>query len=226
LAVPGLCCYACAVESRLAEIGRSVAARLQRHPNVQMVAGQGIDLYVYQNFLDPAECAGLIAMIEVDRRPSTLLAVGHDPEFRTSESCDLDRWNPFVDGIDRRICELLGKKPRQGETLQGQRYAVGQQFKAHHDWFHADQAYWPEERKRGGQRSWTAMIYLDEPASGGETWFSAAGLKVTPRAGMLLAWNNMDANGVPNQASFHESLPVTAGVKTIVTKWFRERFWL
>ncbi|MFM9979058.1 MAG: prolyl hydroxylase family protein [Sphingomonadaceae bacterium] len=214
------------MESRLAEIGRTVSARLTGNAQVQMVAGQGIDLYVVQNFLDPAECSALIALIAADRRPSTLLSSGYDPEFRTSESCDLDRWHPRVEAIDQRICTLLGQKPRQGETLQGQRYAVGQQFKAHHDWFHVDQAYWPEERKRGGQRSWTAMIYLDEPLGGGETWFSAAGLKVTPRARMLLTWNNMDDRGRPSQQSYHESLPVTAGVKTIVTKWFRERNWI
>ena len=211
--------------TRLAEIGRSTATRLARNPVVQPVQGQGIDLYCVQNFLSIEECGGLIEMIDSDRKPSGLLSATDDPDFRTSESCDLDRWHPFVDGIDRRICELMGMKPRQGETLQGQRYAVGQQFKGHHDYFHVSEIYWQSEKKRGGQRSWTAMIYLDEPESGGETLFSAAGLKVTPRTAMLLAWNNMDRKGEPNPYALHESMPVTAGRKNIVTKWFRERFW-
>ena len=211
--------------TRLAEIGRSTAARFARNPVVQPVQGEGITLYCVQNFLSPEECGGLIAMIDADRKPSGLLSASEDPDFRTSESCDLDRWHPFVDGIDRRICDLMAMKPRLGETLQGQRYAVGQQFKGHHDYFHVSESYWQTEKKRGGQRSWTAMIYLDEPESGGETLFSAAGLKVTPRTAMLLAWNNMDKRGVPNPNAFHESLPVTAGQKNIVTKWYRERFW-
>jgi prolyl 4-hydroxylase len=210
---------------RLAHIGRSVSQRLARNPAVQIVSGQGIDLYCYQSFLTPHECGGLIAMIESDRKPSGLLSVTDDPDFRTSESCDLDRWHPFVHGIDAKICTLTGLKPRQGETLQGQRYVIGKQFKAHHDFFHVSEAYWHEEKKRGGQRCWTMMIYLDEPESGGETLFSAAGLRVTPRAGMLLGWNNMDKRGVPNDNALHESLPVTSGVKNIVTKWFRERYW-
>ena len=213
-------------DSRLAEIGRSTAARLARNPAVQRVTGQGLDLYVRQNFLTPEECSGLIAMIDADRQPSRLLSTTDDPAFRTSESCDLNRWHPFVETIDRRICALMGMKPKQGETLQGQRYVVGQQFKAHHDYFHVGESYWAEERKRGGQRSWTAMIYLDEPEGGGETWFSAAGLKVSPRTAMLLAWNNMDGSGAANAQALHESLPVTAGTKNIVTKWFRERFWI
>ena len=101
--------------NRLAEIGRSTAARLARNPAVQSVAGEGIVLYCVQDFLSPEECGGLIAMIDSDRKPSGLLSASDDPEFRTSESCDLDRWHPFVDGIDRRICELMGMKPRQGD---------------------------------------------------------------------------------------------------------------
>jgi prolyl 4-hydroxylase len=189
------------------------------------VPGIGFELWLRPNFLTPHECGGLIAMIDADRKPSEILAASPDPLFRTSESCDLDRWHPFVEGIDRRICATMGIKPRHGETLQGQRYAVGQQFKAHLDYFHVDQPYWEIEKARGGQRSWTAMIYLDEPAGGGETWFSAAGFRVNPRRGLFLAWNNMDADGRPNPQALHEGLPVTAGVKTIVTKWFRERFW-
>jgi prolyl 4-hydroxylase len=213
-------------KDRLAEIGRTTAARLRRNPAVQMVAGQGIDLYVYQNFLTPEECGGLIAMINADRKPSKLLSATDDAEFRTSESCDLDRWNPFVEGIDRRICTLMGMKPKQGETMQGQRYDVGQQFKAHHDYFHVGEPYWSEQKQRGGQRTWTAMIYLDEPVSGGETWFSAGGLKVSPRTAMLLTWNNMDNNGAENPQALHESLPISEGIKNVVTKWFRERYWV
>jgi prolyl 4-hydroxylase len=212
-------------QERLAEIGTSVAARLKRNKAVSVVPGLGFELFLYQNFLDVRECGTLIAMIDVNRRPSGILSDHPDPGFRTSESCDLDRWHPFIEGIDRRICELMGLKARQGETLQGQRYGVGQQFKAHYDYFQVGMPYWHDEKTRGGQRSWTAMIYLDEPAGGGETWFTAAGFKIAPRAGMLLAWNNMDGHGDPNIQAIHEGMPVTAGVKTIVTKWYRERFW-
>ncbi len=212
-------------QQKLSEIGRNASAKLKRNPAVSHVAGLGFDLYLVQDFLSLYECGALIAMIDVDRRPSAILSDHPDPGYRTSESCDLDRWNPFVETIDQRICALLGLHARQGETLQGQRYAAGQQFKAHYDYFQTDMPYWADEKTRGGQRSWTAMIFLDEPAGGGETWFSAAGFRVTPLAGMLLAWNNMDANGNPNGQALHEGLPVTAGVKTIVTKWFRERFW-
>lgn len=210
---------------KLVELGKTVARRLRNNPQVQVVEGAGADLYCYQNFLNPLECGGLIAMIDADRVPSTVYATNDDKHFRTSESCNLNRAHPFVHAIDEKIDHLLGMKNRQGESLQGQRYAIGQEFKAHHDWFHVEQPYWQDEKKRGGQRCWTAMIYLDEPEGGGETSFPTAGLMVSPRAGMLLAWNNADRDGKLNRNTLHASLPVTGGVKNIVTKWYRERFW-
>ena len=109
--------------------------------------------------------------------------------------------------------------------MQGQRYAPGQRFRAHHDYFHEAEAYWPRMRDSGGQRTWTAMAYLNDVADGGATWFPQAGVRMAPRRGLLLAWNNMAADGRPNTATLHEGMAVGEGVKYIVTKWFREQPW-
>jgi len=119
----------------------------------------------------------------------------------------------------------MGIPTEQGETIQGQRYAVGQQFKQHHDFFFTDQPYWQTEKDMGGQRTWTAMIFLNQPEAGGETYFEKAGIKVAPRTGTLLTWYNLDQRGEPNLNSLHEGRPVAAGVKYIITKWYRERRW-
>src|SRR3546814_1167868 len=55
--------------------------------------------------------------------------------------------------------------------MQGQRYAPGQHFRAHHDYFHESEYYWQRMKNEGGQRTWTAMIYLNDVAEGGATWF-------------------------------------------------------
>lgn len=210
----------------LAKIGRQVGARLNAAPGVQKAGVEGIELFIQYDFFSPAECAQLIALIDADSEPSTLFLEGENNGFRTSYSCNLDRWDEFVLRIDARICTLTGIDPDNGETLQGQRYRVGEQFQPHHDFFHIDQPYWPEMEETGGQRSWTVMIYLNEPEAGGETGFPALGIAVSPRAGMLMAWNNMGPDGAPNLQTLHAGQPVTAGTKYIVTKWFRERSWL
>lgn len=210
---------------RLAAIGKNVRKRLVRHERVEVVSSGLLELYIVQGFMTAQECTDLMALIDSTSRPSTLYEGTEIPGFRTSYSGDLDPFHPLVQIIEGRICNLMGIDKRCGETLQGQRYAVGQQFKPHHDFFHTNEKYWELERPRGGQRSWTAMIYLNEPGGGGETNFPNAGLCVSPRTAMLVMWNNMDAIGAPNMLSLHEGCPVTEGTKYIVTKWFREHFW-
>ncbi|WP_375398180.1 prolyl hydroxylase family protein [uncultured Sphingomonas sp.] len=209
-----------------ARIGRDVAARLAANPRVHPAMVGAAQAFYHQDFLTPDQCDHVIALIESNRRPSTLLAEREEPGFRTSESCDMDRYSPDVAPIDTSIAELLGIDPRHGETMQGQRYAPGQHFRAHHDFFHETQGYWPKMKATGGQRTWTAMIFLNDVAEGGATWFPQAGLRVAPRRGLLFAWNNMGEDGRPNPLTLHEGMPVIEGVKYIVTKWFREGNWI
>jgi prolyl 4-hydroxylase len=69
------------------------------------------------------------------------------------------------------------------------------------------------------------MVFLNEPLGGGQTQFPEAKIAIVPRAGTLLMWNNLDADGQPNTVSLHQGLPVTKGLKYIITKWYRERPW-
>lgn len=207
-------------------IGESVSLRLAANPQVRRAKAEDAGIYYHPDFLDAGQCARLVAMIDVNRRPSTLLSEAADKDFRTSDSCDMDRWSSDVRPIDESIADLLGIDPVHGETMQGQRYAVGQQFRAHHDYFNESQPYWPRMQETGGQRTWTAMIFLNAVEEGGATWFPLAGIRVSPRPGLLLAWNNMKPDGAPNETTLHEGMPVIAGTKYIVTKWFREGNWL
>ncbi len=206
--------------------GSTVAARLDANAVVTRVDVPGLQFHHCADFLDAGACAGLIAIIDARRRPSTLLSDNGDATFRTSDSCDMDRWSPDVRPIDEAIAGLLGLPPARGETMQGQRYAPGQRFRAHHDYFHEGEDYWPRMQASGGQRTWTAMVFLNDVEEGGATWFPQAGLKIAPRRGLLLAWNNMNPDGSPNGLTLHEGMPVVDGVKYIVTKWFREGDWV
>ncbi len=213
-----------AVDYKIA-LGLWLNDRLSRTPSVFRVPSDLLDIYVARDFLDAEECAGLIQLIDAERIPSQLLAPSEDPDFRTSESCNVDPDHPLVMRVEDKITELLGIAPEHGETIQGQRYGVGQQFKPHDDFFHRDQPYWPEMERTGGQRTWTAMAFLNAPESGGQTAFDDAGLRIAPRPGNVIVWNNLDANGEPNPYTIHQGCPVTAGTKYIITKWFRERPW-
>lgn len=206
--------------------GLTVAQRLDAAPGVTRAPVPAAQLYYHLDFLSAAQCDTLVTMIDAHRRPSTLLSDRADTGFRTSESCDMDRHSADVRPIDEGIARLLGIDPAKGETMQGQRYAPGQQFRAHHDYFHEGESYWAAMKTSGGQRTWTTMIYLNDVEEGGATWFPQAGIRVAPRRGLLLAWNNMNPDGSPNELTLHEGMPVVEGVKYIVTKWFREGDWI
>ena len=207
-------------------VGSAVATRLNADPRVTRTEVAAAQVYYATDFLSAEDCTMLIGMIDANRRPSTLLSDRANDGFRTSESCDMDRWSPEVRAIDGAIAALLGIEENHGETMQGQRYAPGQQFRAHHDYFHEGESYWPAMQASGGQRTWTAMIYLNDVEEGGATWFPQAGIRVAPRRGLLLTWNNMKPDGSPNELTVHEGMPVARGTKYIVTKWFREGAWV
>lgn len=209
----------------LVRVGEHVRTRLAADPGASQVTVQGAELFLVPDFLTAAECERFIALVDEVAKPSALYTVSDDLDARTSYSGDVDPHDPFVKMVTRRIDDLLGMEGSWGETVQGQRYMAGQQFKLHCDWFPTDADFWAAESRQGGQRSWTAMIYLCDVEEGGATDFPYLSFSSTPRRGTLLTWNNADLDGEPNMMTLHAGAPVIRGVKYIITKWYRTRPW-
>lgn len=212
-------------QAALAACGERVRQRLAADPAAYRLATDRAELFAFGDFLSPDECARMIALVDAGAKPSAVFEGPSEGSFRTSYSGDVDRSDPFVRMIERRIDDLLGLDPDWGETIQGQRYWPGQQFKSHCDWFWTIADYWPGESRRGGQRSWTAMVYLSDVEAGGATEFTRLGLSIQPRRGALLVWNNAQPDGLPNIDTLHAALPVERGTKYVITKWYRTRRW-
>jgi prolyl 4-hydroxylase len=210
---------------RLRRRGRKVRERLKGLPEVYPVPTDRAELWAVGEFFTPEECGRLMAMIDAVAQPSRAFDAEYSSGYRTSYSGDMNPHDPFIIKLQRRLDDLLGIDPAYGETIQGQRYLPGQQFQAHTDWFPANTTYWEQERERGGQRSITAMAYLNPVEEGGATTFPRIGFSFEPRPGCLLIWNNADREGVPNPCTIHSGDPVTKGVKYIITKWYRARRW-
>lgn len=198
------------------------AQRLRATAGVQRVPTRELELFIVKGFLDEETCAALIERIDLQRRPSTIADDYGIANFRTSETCDLDSSDPFVARVDEQFCDLLGIPPDRGEPLQGQRYAPGQEFKPHTDTFNPGGYDFYVHTANQGQRTWTAMVYLNEPEDGGATRFKTIGKTIQPETGKLLAWNNLLADGHPNPATLHQGMKVRRGTKYVLTKWFRE----
>lgn len=202
-----------------------IIERILGQSGIQRVPSPKVAMFIARNFLDPDTCRALMEQIDARRRPSTIADANGDYTFRTSETCDLDPQDPLVAAVKQRIVTLTGLDPIHGEPMQGQRYAVGQEFKAHTDYFEPSGQDFARYCAVSGQRTWTVMLYLNDVEAGGATRFKAIDKIVQPEAGKLLAWNNLRSDGTPNPSTLHHAMKVRAGTKYVITQWFRERPW-
>ena len=205
--------------------GESSAARLLAYAGVMRVPTGKLELFQCREFAPAALCRQLIALIEADRRPSTLVDDNGDQYFRTSETCDLSIGHPAVREFESLLAQLSGIDPAHGEPLQGQRYEMGQEFKPHCDYFNPGGLDWVKHCSMAGQRTWTFMVYLNEVEAGGATRFKCIDKIVQPEAGKLLCWNNRRADGRENPSTLHQGMKVRKGLKYVITKWYREKPW-
>jgi prolyl 4-hydroxylase len=116
-----------------------------------------------------------------------------------------------VAALNRRLAALTGTRVEQGEPLSVLRYGPGQEYRAHVDTLPG----------AINQRIATAIAYLNDGFDGGETFFFANRISVTPKAGDVLVFRNLLANGTPDGSTRHAGLAVRRGTKWIATRWVR-----
>lgn len=194
------------------------------HPDVRPYPSPLLQLFVWDDFLSSEECQKLLAIIGENLRPSTVTQSNGDKAFRTSSTCDLSFLNnEFVNLIDTKISQKIGINSSFSEGIQAQRYQIGQEFKAHTDYFEPHTHEYLKFAQRKGQRTWTLMIYLQDTRQGGGTKFIDLNHTFYPKAGQAVIWNNLDEKGYPNPHSIHHGMPVEDGEKVIITKWYRAK---
>lgn len=204
----------------------STILRLESHPSVQKIGNGAIEIFLAQKFLMPKACIEIIVYSQANNVPSSVADFNGDHAFRTSTTSYLDADLHVVRFIRETIAYLVDIDLSHGEPLQAQRYLPGQEFKLHCDWFRPGSTDYEKFCvKSGGQRTWTAMAYLNDVEQGGETVFPHADLVITPKAGDLVIWNNLKPNGEGEPKTGHHAKPVLVGEKHVITQWFREGPW-
>jgi HAD superfamily phosphatase (TIGR01681 family) len=180
------------------------------------------EVYLLNDFLTQQECERLTTLTTSHLSPSVVTGFNGEVtanSYRTSRTCHLSHVDDsFISDIDDRICKTMGIHPSYSEGIQGQYYLVGQEFKAHTDYFEQNHLLPVDPR---GQRTYTFMVYLTDVEEGGETDFVKLGISIKPKRGQALMWNNLDTAGMPNPNTLHHARPVIRGSKCIITQWFR-----
>lgn len=205
-------------------ISQFVSQRLEKIPGIHRVPTKELQLFVLDDFLTQQECDGLVDRINTSLYPSSVVAYDPDKKIRTSYSSDLGHMkDPFVMAIDDKICWAIGIRPQYSDTMQAQKYQVGQEFKAHTDYFEPGTIGHEEHTAHIGNRTWTFMVYLNDTPKGGGTSFVRVDQTFYPKKGRAVIWNNLYIDGMPNPDTHHWGMPVEEGEKYIITKWFREK---
>ncbi len=191
--------------------------------NVKQIDTDLLQIYEVEAFMSSKECDELIALINDRLRPSTISHVIADKYFRTSSTCDLSLFeSTLVHSLDQKIAQTLGLRLPYSEGIQAQRYEMGQEFKAHTDFFEPGTDEYKQFAGTLGNRTWTFMVYLNDVEAGGGTRFFSLDKTFAPTQGKAIVWNNLYRDGTVNRDTLHAGMPVERGKKFIITKWFRE----
>lgn len=204
----------------------ALTRRIGVTPGVKKLVTKKAQVFTWENFLSAEECATLIDLIDGSLRPSTVTDTRGDDLVRTSSTCDLGELaHPEVFDLDVKMAKALGIHWSYSEPNQGQKYEIGQEFKAHTDFFEpGSPEYLPNTGERG-QRTWTFMVYLNDTPEGGATRFRRLEKMFRPKTGLAVIWNNLNPDGSPNHNTLHHGMKPRQGEKYIITKWFREKGW-
>ena len=109
------------------------------------------------------------------------------------------------------------------EPTQVLHYAVGEQFRPHHDFLDPEAPGFAEQLRLYGQRIATVLIYLNDDYGGGETVFPRLGISYRGKTGDGLFWTNVDRESRPDPLTMHAGTPPTSGEKWVVSQWIRDR---
>jgi hypothetical protein len=109
------------------------------------------------------------------------------------------------------------------EPLQLLHYAIGEQFRPHHDFLDPAIPEFSEQLRLYGQRIATMLVYLNDDYDGGETVFPKLGISFRGNRGDALFFTNVDRVGQPDPLTTHAGTPPKSGEKWVVSQWIRDR---
>lgn len=122
-----------------------------------------------------------------------------------------------------RIAEAVGAAAAFLEPLNVLHYDPGQKFELHFDYIDPDVAHFADDLAQRGQRTATALLYLNAGYEGGETAFPRLDYRYKGAPGDLLIFSNVDAEGRPDPRTLHAGTPPTTGEKWVLSQWVRDK---
>ncbi len=172
-------------------------------------------IVILGNVLSDEECDELIKLSKDKLKRSKVGNTREVDELRTSSSTFIDETeNDVVARVEKRISQIMGIPNEHGEGLQILNYKIGQEYKAHFDFFASNVS---------NPRISTLVMYLNDVEEGGETYFPKLNFAVSPQKGMAVYFEYFYDNQDLNDLTLHGGAPVVIGDKWAATQWMRRK---
>jgi prolyl 4-hydroxylase len=195
------------------------------YPGANRINGEP-PIYLFEDFLSPAECSHLVELAEPHMRRAVVSGgtEGVESDGRTGGvHWILHRHDAIAESISLRMAELVGLPLVNAESIQVINYGAGQEYKPHYDAWVPDTETGRRCLSKGGQRLVTCLIYLGEVAAGGGTFFPRLDMEVMPKLGRMALFHNCyEGTTQRHPASLHGGMPPESGTKWACNFWFRE----
>nr|WP_049786672.1 2OG-Fe(II) oxygenase [Evansella cellulosilytica] len=169
------------------------------------------------NVLSEEECDQLISLSK-DRIERSKISNKSVHDLRTSSSMFFDdAENDVVSTVEKRVSQIMKIPVDHGEGIQILNYAIGQEYKAHYDYFSSGNS------KVNNPRISTLVMYLNDVEAGGETYFPKLNFYVAPKKGMAVYFEYFYNDTTLNELTLHGGAPVVIGDKWAATQWMRRK---
>ncbi|WP_421385456.1 2OG-Fe(II) oxygenase [Bacillus salacetis] len=171
-------------------------------------------IVVLGNVLSDEECDALIKLSQDKMKRSKIGNTRDENDMRTSSSTFMEEGeSEVVTRVEKRIAQIMNVPYEHGEGLQILNYKIGQEYKAHFDFF----------KNAANPRINTMVMYLNDVELGGETYFPKLNFSVSPQKGMAVYFEYFYDNQDLNDLTLHGGAPVIIGDKWAATQWMRRK---
>ncbi|WP_155890962.1 2OG-Fe(II) oxygenase [Ectobacillus panaciterrae] len=175
-------------------------------------------IVILGNVLSGEECDELIRLSKDRLQRSKIGDAREANELRTSSSMFFQEGeNDIVTRIEKRTSYIMNIPVEHGEGLQVLNYKIGQEYKAHFDFFSS------ANKLVSNPRISTLVMYLNDVEHGGETFFPKLNFSVSPQKGMAVYFEYFYNDNTLNELTLHGGAPVINGNKWAATQWMRRQ---
>lgn len=198
-------------------------------PPPREILSEAPRIVAYPGFATAAECQWAIERARGRLMPATVFGnysanpMFHSVRDNSGIEFQLTDMDVVIETLRARISAATRLPVPIFEPTQVLHYAVGEQFRPHHDFFDPEAPGSADQLMNFGQRIATVLVYLNEGYTGGDTVFPRIGLSYRGRKGDALFFANVDRSGRIDPMTLHAGTPPASGEKWVLSQWIRDR---